>query len=71
MEYAEDIRLHVNGPYSAPYYIAHSDEDGSLKALELRKELTERQTEARLVRDVIYFDGYLEFATSKILLFQD
>ena len=23
------------------------------------------QTEARLVRDVIYFDGYLEFAASK------
>ena len=36
-----------------------------LKASELRKEFTEKQTEARLVSDVIYFDGHLMFALSK------
>ena len=65
MEYAEDIRLTVTGPSSALYYITYPDEDSSLKALELRKEFTERQTEARLVRDVIYLDGHLEFALSR------
>ena len=65
MEYAEDIRLTVTGPSSALYYITYPDEDSSRKGLELRKEFTAKQTEARLVRDLIYFDGYLEFATSK------
>ena len=65
MEYAEDIRLTVTGPSSALWYITYPDENSSLVALELRKEFTNSQTEARLVRDVIYFDGYLEFAASK------
>lgn len=65
MEYAEDIRITVTGPSSALWYITYPDENSSLVALELRKEFTNRQTEARLVRDVIYFDGYLEFAASK------
>ena len=65
MKYAEDIRITVTGPSSALWYITYPNEESSLIALELRKEFTARQTEARLVRDVIYFDGYLEFATSK------
>ena len=65
MEYAEDIRLTVTGPSSALYYITYPDEDSSLKGLELRKEFTVRQAEARLVKEVIYLDGYLEFASSK------
>ena len=65
MEYTQDIRLTVTGPSSTLYYIAYPDEGSSLKGLELWKELTERQTEAGPVRDVIYFDGYLAFAASK------
>ena len=65
MKYAEDIRITVTGPSSALWYITYHNEESSLVALELRKEFTARQTEARLVRDVIYFDGYLEFAASK------
>ena len=70
MEYAEDIRLTVTGPSSALYYITYPDEDSSLKGLELRKEFTVRQTEAGLFRDVIYFDGYIEFAASKSYCFK-
>ena len=65
MEYAEDIRITVTGPSSALCYITYPNEKSSLIALELRKEFTARQTEVRLVRDVIYFDGCLEFAASK------
>ena len=57
MEYAEDIRITVTGPSSALWYITNPNEESSLIALELRKEFTARQTESRLVRDVIYFDG--------------
>ena len=65
MKYAEDIRIMITGPSSALWCITYPNEDSSLVALELRKEFTKRQTEARLVRDVVYFDGFLEFAASK------
>ena len=65
MEYAEDIRITVTGPTSALWYITYPDEESSLVALELRKEFTKEQTLARLVKDVIYFDGYLEFSASR------
>ena len=65
MEYAEDIWLTVNSPSSALYYITYLEEDISLKAFELCKEFAESQTDAWLLENVIYFDGYLEFAASK------
>ena len=65
MEYAENIRVTLTEPSSALWYITYPNEESSLIALELRKEFTARHTEAWLVKDVIYFDGFLEFAASK------
>ena len=65
MEYAEDIRITVTGPTSALWYITYPDEKSSLVALEMRKEFTAHQKAARLVKDVIYFDGLIELSFSK------
>ena len=65
MEYAEDIRLNITCTSLVIYYITYLDENSSMKALDLRKNFSQRQTEVRLLKDVIYFDRYLEITAWK------